>query len=526
MAIGVPYLVGSESTKTSTTTSAITLTTAIPANDTIIVFAGSPSSATTLSVADTGGNTYTAGPLVASVNPSGQLFTAPASTALAIGDTITVTWSASVGTHAAAAYGVSGVNAVDVQNQASGTGSTYSIPSGGATTQADTLIFAGYVRRRDASNGAPTVGTGFTVVGSQQGTTGSTDSTNVSTWAEYKILAATGSSAASASNVSINWAGFMVALKGGSYSSPGYLPASGPAIETTGATAATFLAGGSIVSTGPAAATTGAIAATLSGRATLAASGAAIETASATAATFKAGARLIASGAAATSAASVAGTLSGRASLVASGAAVETVSAQPGILIGGSGAILAASGPVILTTGAVSAVFRAGATIAAGPVIVTVAGIAGSLSGSARLSALPASLTVDALPVSWTGAATLASGSIALTMDVPPALLVAPGYLIASGPAAMSLAALPAFVTARGGLVASGPVALTVDARSGELVIVQLIAIGGVLRYQIPPLIVYRTEHRAPMVQRQEVPPQVLVQRVPGRRGGVLREEL
>ena len=212
MAIGTPADVGNNATTgTAVLSLSITLSAAIAAGSLILVSISNHNSAAVVpdSVTDTAGNTYT---LITAANSNAVtavLAYCVGASALASGDTITVTY-ASPRHIAMRAYSVSGIvasSAFDVSaTQAAGTGTAASVGPTSTTSQADELVFATWAYQNSRTF---TAGSGYTA-----GTADETTSTIRGRVAEWKIVAATGAQTADGTwNTSTTHAGVVATFK-------------------------------------------------------------------------------------------------------------------------------------------------------------------------------------------------------------------------------------------------------------------------------------------------------------------------
>lgn len=116
----------------------------VAAGHTLILAVGSDYTGSAPSAVDSKGNTYTvdrSSPATGNTSRS-AIISAPVNTALVLGDTITLTWTAAVVRKAAAAHDFAGIlipTAIDVQNGNAGTGTSPSVSV--TTTVANTLLF-------------------------------------------------------------------------------------------------------------------------------------------------------------------------------------------------------------------------------------------------------------------------------------------------------------------------------------------------------------------------------------------------
>ena len=212
MAIGTPADVGNNATTgTAVLSLSITLSAAIAAGSLILVSISNHNSAAEVpdSVTDTAGNTYT---LITAANSNAVtavLAYCVGASALASGDTITVTYS-SARHIAMRAYSVSGIvasSAFDVSaTNAAGSGTAASVGPTSTTSQADELVFATWAYQNSRTF---TAGSGYTA-----GTADETTSTIRGRVAEWKIVAATGAQTADGTwNTSTTHAGVVATFK-------------------------------------------------------------------------------------------------------------------------------------------------------------------------------------------------------------------------------------------------------------------------------------------------------------------------
>ena len=157
-----PVLIATATSTASGTTLATTTTSGVAVNQAVIVSIAMDPSTATVSVSDTGGNTYTSDKDV--TNGTGArgvrtlVFSARITTALASGATITVTFSSAVVGKAFSAYSVGGLAVASMRDQtaASSPGPASTTPSSGATpttTQANELVFGAIGVEEDFNNG-------------------------------------------------------------------------------------------------------------------------------------------------------------------------------------------------------------------------------------------------------------------------------------------------------------------------------------------------------------------------------------
>src|SRR5215831_9540608 len=162
MAIGTPTLIGSTASTGTGTTVVATLTGAVSTGNQVILGTICDTISTTVTVADSRGNTYNVDQTFNTNARTSYVASAKITTALQVNDTITVTYSGTVGSRRIACYSVSGLDQTTWLDQhTTGNGNSAS-PSAGpvTTTTANELLFgcSGYV------NGGATYtqGTGYT----------------------------------------------------------------------------------------------------------------------------------------------------------------------------------------------------------------------------------------------------------------------------------------------------------------------------------------------------------------------------
>lgn len=184
MAIGTPVQLGAAASS-GTSTTVITTSGAITAGDLAVVLVEESSSITVSGVADSAGNTYTAGTAIVSGTRLIQPFYKPNAAAMSSGGTITVTRSASTGVGYAAAISVSGMDTsspIDIQTAGSvGTATGYTLATG-TLGQADELLVcftylssgsgdtyvqpSGFTANTAASDGTNVLRSGYLIVSS------------------------------------------------------------------------------------------------------------------------------------------------------------------------------------------------------------------------------------------------------------------------------------------------------------------------------------------------------------------------
>jgi hypothetical protein len=177
-------------------------------NTIIVSFAMDPN-AGAVSVADTSGNTYHTDADVS--NTAGGIRTlvicAPVTTALAAGNTITVTYPATT-SKAVSIYYVDGTATSDKTSTGMGTSTAPSSGNTAATTQASELLIGAI--GSESYNTTFTVGGSYIAMNSAIANTGTTN-TSISIFPEYRVVSATGAySATGTLSTSRDWAAAIV----------------------------------------------------------------------------------------------------------------------------------------------------------------------------------------------------------------------------------------------------------------------------------------------------------------------------
>ena len=218
--IGTPVSVGQTNSTTTGTSLALTVpATGVAAGNTLLVsFAMDPVSGT-VSVADSRGNTYTDNADVMNgTSGSGTgvrtvVLSAPVTTALVSGDTITVTFP-SVGSKAFSVYAVNDLisaSRVDKTNTATGSSSSPSSGATAATTHANELLVGAIGSESRVASVTMTAGGSLSLLNNACADTGTTSS-SITVFPEYRIVSATGAQTASGSLTSSErWAAAIVA---------------------------------------------------------------------------------------------------------------------------------------------------------------------------------------------------------------------------------------------------------------------------------------------------------------------------
>ena len=192
--IGAPTSIGTgaRSSTGSVGTFATTVTAAVPVGNTVIVSAlVSVAASSTITMTDSAGNTYSKDADVTSTTGPTRtvIFSAPVTTALASGGTITLNSTTTTRYFFVSAFQVSGLvsaSRVDQTKTATGTNSAVSTGATGTTAQGDELLFAAF--GDDINSGTPTLtaGSGFT------GLTASATAAVYGIYPEYEIVNTTG----------------------------------------------------------------------------------------------------------------------------------------------------------------------------------------------------------------------------------------------------------------------------------------------------------------------------------------------
>ena len=216
--IGVPASIGQNNSATTDTSLSVTVGAGgVAAGNTIIVsFAINTTSASAVTVADTKGNNYTQDANI--LNSAGSIrtmvFSAPVTTALVSGNTITVTYPSAT-TKAVSIYYVSGlVSSAPADKSVAATGNS-TTPSSGSTatlSQANELCWGAIGGAYHATT-TFTVGSGYTALTSSLGDGGSSSS-SATIQPEYQIVSATTATSAGATlSATREWAAAIVTYK-------------------------------------------------------------------------------------------------------------------------------------------------------------------------------------------------------------------------------------------------------------------------------------------------------------------------
>jgi type II secretory pathway pseudopilin PulG len=217
--------IGQNSSTTTGTTISVTVPAGgVAAGNTIIVsFATDPTNTPTgaVTVADTKGNTYTKDADIANgTGTSGVrtvVFSAPVTTALVSGNTITVTYPSAAAKAVSVCYANGLISASRVDVTHTGTGNNTDPTSGAtaATTQASELLFGAIGTESRISSTTMTAGSGYTLLNDASADTGSSGS-SITIFPEYQPVYATGTYTANGTlsgSTSRNWAAVIVTYK-------------------------------------------------------------------------------------------------------------------------------------------------------------------------------------------------------------------------------------------------------------------------------------------------------------------------
>jgi len=167
MTISNPVSIGTVNSVASSTTLVLTTTVASPAGATIILAVGWVTTATTITVTDSAGNTYTLGTLCSGTATQGQFVFSPASNPLPSGGTITVTFAAAVAVKGAVAATVAGLRNAPADTEAAGATGTSAAPtitSVTGTYPRELVVGFAVVNAGDADTYTPVAG--WTAIGS------------------------------------------------------------------------------------------------------------------------------------------------------------------------------------------------------------------------------------------------------------------------------------------------------------------------------------------------------------------------
>lgn len=193
MAIGAPTSIGSNKAFASAGTIALTCSASVAAGQFVVVFIGSDTAGTTVTVADSKGNTYAVDVTANTTQASmAAVASAQITTPLTTSDTITATYSVARTDRVIAACQVSGIATSAALDKTAGTnGSTLAFDSGNTatTTVADELVIGCSVDNASAGAANPTAtpSAGFTELHDGLG-----NADGVGLESLYKIVSATG----------------------------------------------------------------------------------------------------------------------------------------------------------------------------------------------------------------------------------------------------------------------------------------------------------------------------------------------
>lgn len=193
----------------------VSITNTVSSGNFLVVAAATGSNITFVSAVDSGGNTYTSDNSIA---PSLRAFTlsAPVTTSMSGGDTLTITYNNIVGTvhscvNVAMFSGVAAPSSVDVTGSNSGISTSLSATLGASTTQADSLLFANFGFSAPSGSGGVGVPPPFQPLNLR-----CDDSNTFCLIPGYRIVTATGVYAANATTGnSVTWGGVITAYHEG-----------------------------------------------------------------------------------------------------------------------------------------------------------------------------------------------------------------------------------------------------------------------------------------------------------------------
>ncbi len=211
---------GTATSKTATTTLSMPTTVNAAIGETVVVVVALDPSTTTVTVSDSRGNLYSNDKEIR--NGSGTsgvrtlVFSAPVSTALNSGQTISVTFGANITAKAMTAFRVPGLLTVDQSATMIGTnGTAASVGPTPSTAEADELVIGAF-GIESASAITAVNGNGYTAIDAANtpNAAGAPNAGNIGVFAEQKTATSTGQQTATAT-VSINddWAAAVVAYK-------------------------------------------------------------------------------------------------------------------------------------------------------------------------------------------------------------------------------------------------------------------------------------------------------------------------
>ena len=200
------------------TTLAVTVPAAgVALDNMVVVYFAQDASGTNPTCADTGGNTYTRQVNASSANTNAvarlAIFTAPVTTALVNGNTITVTWTTATTSEAMSVSEFSNVDVIDGA-AVTATGSSTSPATGNAATTYREELLIGGIAVEGPSTDSFTAGSNYTTgPPTRAGTTLATATNNVTIDPEYRIVSATGSYLADGTITNRDWAAAIVPMK-------------------------------------------------------------------------------------------------------------------------------------------------------------------------------------------------------------------------------------------------------------------------------------------------------------------------
>jgi hypothetical protein len=218
-AIGFGANLGTANSKTASATLVVTLTAAATVGQTIIInLTSDTATGMTMSATDSKGNVYgnMDGRIDNGTNVNSAVISGLVTTALAAGDTITITWAG--GTPTVRAASVSSFNGVSssstglLDGPQSGVGSSTAPTTAALTTTQANELLIGAIGSEGSIADIFTAGAGWTAL-TRSGTTGGAATSNDTVDPEYRIVAAVGTYNATATITSRRWADVIIGYK-------------------------------------------------------------------------------------------------------------------------------------------------------------------------------------------------------------------------------------------------------------------------------------------------------------------------
>ncbi len=167
--------------------------------------------------ADTRGNTYTRQVNASSANTNAvarlAIFTAPVTTALVSGDTITVSWTTATVAEAMSVSEFVNVDVLDVTPVTATGSSTAPTTGNAATTYRETLLIGGIASEGPVADTFTAGANYLTAPPTRAGTSLATATSNVTINPEYRIVSATGNYLANGTITSRDWAAAIVPMR-------------------------------------------------------------------------------------------------------------------------------------------------------------------------------------------------------------------------------------------------------------------------------------------------------------------------